>query len=403
MPHVVQTEALVAEGILTPDQGDIIASRSRQVMVSLAINAVLCGGIIAAALGFVVWLGNAFAVALVGGLFLAGGAWVLLRASDLYRMLGNAAALIGAGMLTFGAIVDLVDKLGENTGGIVLIALGAVALAAAITIFRRSPPQAKFLTASLVLMAGAMHLSGVYFCAEKPFLSALPLFVLHGYTAAVIFSAGLLIDVRFISALAIAPFAQMLETGGLYWNAAYVFYSPETTLSIVQMGLAMAICVAVSGVLTDRFRRHTHMFGIMAFIVANLCFLVGSIWGDTVGQTIWGPGTSSWRYEGSYDDFQTAVEAFEARTLVISEHLYSVIWAVLLIVAAFWASHTNRRGVFNTAITFGAIHAYTQAFESFYDEPLAYVVGGLAAIPLAWGMWRLNARFEARSVGVEPS
>jgi len=41
-------------------------------------------------------------------------------------------------------------------------------------------------------------------------------------------------------------------------------------------------------------------------------------------------------------------------------------------------------------MTFAGIHAYTQVFESFYDEPLAYVVGGLAAIPLAFGLWRLN-------------
>ena len=38
MAHVVQTEALVDEGILTPVQAKIIARRSRQVMVSLAIN-----------------------------------------------------------------------------------------------------------------------------------------------------------------------------------------------------------------------------------------------------------------------------------------------------------------------------------------------------------------------------
>ena len=45
---------------------------------------------------------------------------------------------------------------------------------------------------------------------------------------------------------------------------------------------------------------------------------------------------------------------------------------------------------FQDALTFAGIHAYTQMFESFYDEPLAYVIGGLAAIPLAFGLWRLN-------------
>lgn len=42
------------------------------------------------------------------------------------------------------------------------------------------------------------------------------------------------------------------------------------------------------------------------------------------------------------------------------------------------------------AMIFAGIRAYTQMFESFSDEPLAYVIGGLAAIPLAFGLWRLN-------------
>ena len=50
----------------------------------------------------------------------------------------------------------------------------------------------------------------------------------------------------------------------------------------------------------------------------------------------------------------------------------------------------------NTALTFAAIHAYTQLFESFGDEPLAYFIGGLAAIPLAWGLWRLNGWITAK-------
>lgn len=52
----------------------------------------------------------------------------------------------------------------------------------------------------------------------------------------------------------------------------------------------------------------------------------------------------------------------------------------------------NRRGLFNAGMTFAGIHAYTQLFENFGDEPLAYVVGGLAAVPLAWGLWRLDGK-----------
>lgn len=397
MAHVIQTDALVSEGILTTDQGIIIAQRSRQVMTSLAINSVLCFGIIAAAGGFIGFLGDAFAVAIVGALFLWAGATLLVKAQDLYRMFGIAAALIGAGMLAGGATVKILEIFDFDFGGLILAVLGLIGSVAAFLIHRNASDRTRFLTGSLLLMAAAMHLGGIYSWAasveiEGPFAS-----LVHLYAAGAVFAVGLFIDVRLISALAIVPFAQMLDTGTFYWSGMYAFYSPESTLSILQLVVAMGVCIALARVLTDRHRRHTHMFGIMAFIVANLCFLVGSLWGDVVGLTIWGPGTSSWRFEGGSEAYRAARDAFEANTLVISEHVYSIVWAVLLIFAAFWAASTNRRGIFNAAMTFGAIHAYTQMFETFYNEPLAYVIGGLAAIPLAWGLWRLNTVFEGRN------
>ncbi|SMX39914.1 hypothetical protein [Octadecabacter ascidiaceicola] len=395
MAHVIQTEALVEEGVITSDQGAIIARRSRQVMVSLVINAVLCFGIIAAAAGFIGLLADALAVAVVGGLFLGIGATILVKATDIYRMFGTASALIGAGMLTGGASIEILDIFGETTGGLMLLIIGLIGAAIAAFFHRKGPEHMGFLTASILLMTGAMHIGGLYLWAGSADVSGIVVPMLHFYVAAAIFAVGMFIDVRFITALAIIPFAQMLDTGTFYFHAMYAFYSPETTLSIVQLAVAMAACVAVAGLLTDRYRRHTHMFGIMAFIVANLCFLVGSLWGDIVGSHIWGPGYRD--YSDDYQTYRDAVDAFEANTLVISEHVYSIVWAILLIAAAFWSAHTNRRGIFNAAMTFGAIHAYTQAFETFYDEPLAYVIGGLAAIPLAWGLWRLNDQFESRN------
>ena len=397
MPHVVQTEALVAEGVLSAEQGVIIAQRSRQVMVSLVISSILCFGIIAAAIGFVLWLVNALAVTIVGGLFLAGGAYVLVKTDAVYRMLGNAGALIGAGMLTFGAMFELIYKLGEQTGGIALIVIGAIALVATVYAHLRSPTHAQFLTGCLTLLAAVMNGTGIYLSIDVFGLSGLPVVLTHGYVAAGLIGLGMLIDVRLVTALAIVPFAQMLEAGTFYWSAMYAFYSPEPTLSILQLLAAMVVCIALAKVLSDRYRRHTHMFGIMTFIVANLCFLVGSLFGDTIGLTLWGPGQSSWRFDGNYEAYQAARDAFEANAIHISEHVYSIVWAILLVVAAAWSGHTNRRGIFNAAMTFGAIHAYTQAFETFYDEPLAYVVGGLAAVPLAWGLWRLNDRFESQT------
>ena len=107
MPHVVDTERLIAERVITAEQGREIARQSRETMVGLAVNSVLCIGIIAATLGLVFWLADAMAVAVAGAVFLGLGGMILSKGSALYRMLGNAAALVGSGMLVAGAGIEL--------------------------------------------------------------------------------------------------------------------------------------------------------------------------------------------------------------------------------------------------------------------------------------------------------
>ena len=103
----------------------------------------------------------------------------------------------------------------------------------------------------------------------------------------------------------------------------------------------------------------------------------------------------------TWEQRNAARQAFEANLIHISEHVFTVVWALLLAGAAYWAAVANRRGLFNAAITFGAIHGYTQVFETLSDEPLAWALAGLSAVPLAWGMWRLNAVLSARASTAE--
>ena len=390
MHYLADTDALVADGTLTTDQARIIQRRSRQAMVSLSINTLLCAGIIAAAFGFIFWLANALAVAITGALFLGIGVLILRSGNDLYRMFGNAAALIGGGMLAGGATIELIDKYPSGIAAPALIVAGALAALIAGYAFRRGT-KTRFVTGSVLLMGGAMHLVGVYYGMSEADLNGWPVPLSHLYATILIVAAGVFIDVRAITALAIMPFAQMLDTATYYSQAAYVFYSPESTLSILQLGLLIFASIWVMRTQPERIGRHAGILAIMAFIVANLCALVGSLWGDVVGSSYWEP---TYVYgEQSWEEYQAARAAFEATTLVISEQVYAILWAIALAASAFWAAHKNRRGLFNAAMTFGGIHAYTQMFETFYDEPLAYVIGGLAAIPLAWGLWRLNDIF----------
>lgn len=398
MHSLADTAKLVSDGIITAEQARVIEARARDILVSLSINSLLCAGILAATGGMIFWLANATAVAVAGTLLLGVGLLILSRAGEGVRMFGNAAALIGAGMLIGGAGIELVDKYPDHAGWI-MAAGGALVAAIAGRAMIWGGLTTRFVQGAIVLMGLSLHLSGVAVLAEDLQIAGLGRSLIFLYAALAIAGAGWLTNLRFVTALAIVPFAQMLETGTGYFHAAYVFYSPEPTLTILQMGALVAGMLWWAKRLPERTARHARTLAIMGFIVANLSALVGSLFGDVVGQSIWGPGSDYWTTEGgTYEAWEAAEKAFRATTLVISENVYSVLWALALLAIGALSAHSARRVLFNATLTFAGIHAYTQLFESFADEPLAYVVGGFAAIPLAWGAWRLNQWFAARPI-----
>jgi hypothetical protein len=396
MYSLADTEKLVSDGVLTAEQARVIEARAREILVSLSINSLLCAGILAATGGMIFWLASATAVAVTGTVLLGVGLLILSRAGESVRIFGNAAALIGAGMLIGGAGIELTDKYPDQAGWI-MAAGGALVVAIAGRAMIWGGMTTRFVQGAIALMGLTLHLAGVGVLAADLEIAGLGRAMIFLYAFLAIAGAGWLIDVRFVTALAIAPFAQILETGTNYFHAAYVFYSPEPTLTILQMGALVASMLWWATRLPERTARHARTLAIMGFIVANLSALVGSLFGDVVGQSIWGPGYDYWTTDGgTYEAWEAADKAFRAATLVISDNAYSVMWALALLAIGAWSAHGGRRVLFNATLTFAGIHAYTQLFESFADEPLAYVVGGFAAIPLAWGAWRLNQWFAAR-------
>jgi len=392
MAVVADLDALVRDGVLTMGQADTIRARSRAAMITLAVNVLLAGGVLAAAAGLVVLLADTLTVAGVGLALLAIGVIVLASLAATWRIFGHAAALIGAGMLIGGGVTEALTRLEPSGAGLVFLMAGAVLALVAIAAHQTSPSALRFVTGFLIVAGVGLHLAGLYLLGQAHEVSGVPVMLLNLYAALLVAGAGWLVDVRFLTALAIVPFAQALDTGTFYFHAAYVFYSPEPTLSIVQMSAAIALCLWIMAGRPERDDRHAGMFAIMAFIVANLCFLVGSLWGDTVGESFAMTALRA-QHPDDWEAVWAGRTAFRDHALHIPEGVFSLVWAALLAACAIWAAHTLRRGLFNAAVTFGAIHAYTQAFESFGDQPLTWVIGGLAAIPLAWGVWRLNQQF----------
>lgn len=371
MTTVVGTKALVSDSVITDHQAQIIEQSAREIVVNLGINTVLCFGILAATGGLILWLASAVSVAVFGGLFLGCGLLELAKGASLYRMFGNAAALIGAGMLMGGAWIELLDKYREIAGWSAVAASIPIILIAGNSVLRGGLTT-RFVAGSILLMGGALHLVGLAEIIHHAGLNGLPVMASFLYATIAIAALGWAIDLRFITALAIAPFAQILDTSTNYFHAAYVFYSPESTLSILQMAVLIALCLWFAKRTSQYTARHLGILANMAFIVANLCALIGSLWGDVVGSHLWGPGGWSYRSgEGTWEDHRAAVDAFETTALVISDQIYAVLWAVALALVILWASHRNIWGPFNAAVTFAAIQAYTKMFENFYNEPLA--------------------------------
>lgn len=393
MPYVVDTDRLVADSWITPDVAAEIARRSRETMVSLVVNAVLCAGILAATFGLIFWLADALAVAVSGAIFLMVGVGVLLKGNALYRMLGNAAALVGAGMLLGGAGFELVENFRSIAEPVMIVGGFAVSIASAWLLFKGGD-LLRFSSGAVMLMGLVLHFAGLGLAFQD--ISGLPRAGFLAYVAVLTAAAGALIDVRFVTALAIFPFAQMLDTGTAYFHAVYVFYSPESTLTILQMSALIGTCLFAAAKLADRIARHVGILAIMAIVVGNLAFLVGSLWGDHVGISF-ASGAPVWENGMEYADWRAMQNAWKAQFFLISEHVYSIVWAILLGIGAFWTAMANKRGLFNATMTFAAIHAYTQLFETMADEPLAWAIGGLAAIPAAWGMWRFNQYLAGRA------
>ena len=392
MYYVADTARLSREGVLNEDQVRIIRDQAREAMMKFAMQAVLTGGIVAATLGLILWLNAPLWVAVWGCAALASGLFALWSRNETVTFFGNVAALIGAGMLLGGAGMELAVTY-KNIAGPGMMALGAVTAVIFGAAFRYPRLTSRFVCGAIFAMGVALHVIGLFQWADTGNWTGLRVALGALYAAAVIAGAGSLIDVRAATALAIVPFGHVLSMNMDFLQDLY----KEPTLSILLMvALAGAASVAAAR-LAPRWGRHAGILAMMAGIVANFCAFLGSFAGDTVGMTIWGPQRSSFMQtpEGR-EAWRDAVVAFGETALVIPEDVFAALWALALVAAIVIAALGARRGLFNMAVTFAAIHALAQTFDKFGDAPLAYVIGGSAAIVLAWAMWRLDRHWLAR-------
>lgn len=274
----------------------------------------------------------------------------------------------------------------------ILLAFGAIAIAAGLLSLIPSSGFAAFLGAGFILLGwlvrkqhtaqwgklasiwmitGALVLSGsVGVITHHPFISPLIATVILTFVSIIAESRLLIALVPLVIAAAIGG-----STG--YWHTSYALSIKEPTLTIALFSVLAYGAWQFAKSQTGLYQSLLVVFARMCIILVNFGFWTGSLLGDTPGK-IWNdPNTMSY---------------FNHANQQIPKMAFVVGWAVALIFAGAWGAKHGRRFMVNTVAVFGAIHFYTQWFEYLEFHALSVIMGGVATIAFGLGLWRYNRK-----------
>ena len=152
--------------------------------------------------------------------------------------------------------------------------------------------------------------------------------------------------------------AAALGASTAYWSASYSLGVERPALSIGVLSANALGLYLVSLRVPPAYERLALIGARAAILLVNHAFLVGSIFGDQL------VGWPNW--------------------------VFAIGWAVAILGAGRWAVYANRRWVVNVAAVFGAIHFYTQWFETLGASQWSILGGGLILIAFGLGLARFN-------------
>ncbi len=160
-----------------------------------------------------------------------------------------------------------------------------------------------------------------------------------------------------LATLAVLNLSTLLGSGVGYEFASYFIWLEYPSLTIVAFSI-LAICFYLLSKKVGADDEKLLITGSrVSVLLVNLGFWIGSLGGD-----VW----------------------------LESEYFFSITWAVAIFGTAFWAWKANRVWLINVLGIFGAIHFYTQWFETLGAQPLSLFLGGVIAVGIAIFFKRLN-------------
>ena len=262
--------------------------------------------------------------------------------------------LIGFGVIAVsGAALALVPA--PTTA----IVIGIFTLIAGLALLRSGLEQWEVLS-NICILVGALMTGGGIVTEFKGSLASI-LSVTAIFAVAGIFARSTLLAV-----LATLMLAASIGARTGYFHASYFLVIQEPTIIVVLFSALAIGLYQLSKKLSTEYERIAIASARAALFLVNFGFWVGSLWGERA----------------------------DATEVIISDTVFSVLWALALLATAIWSWKRNRRWVLNTVATFGGIHFYTQWFEHLGASPGTVLVAGLLALGFAVALRSVNRKMK---------
>ncbi len=217
--------------------------------------------------------------------------------------------------------------------------------------------------------------------------------VINSFATGVTLAMAVLFRSRFLAAFVPLGIGTIIGSGGAYWHASYGIFVQEATITIALFTpLAALLWWFGRKVLHADWSPMAIVAARMGFIISNFGFWVGSLWGDRIGEFLFGPSKELRRE--NYRAWNEARNAFRETLPYIHEHVFAIGWAAFSIAAIAIGRRIGNRFLEITGVVFLAINAFTQYFEFFEDEPWALIFGGIALVAIALALVRWQVQTE---------
>ena len=317
--------------------------------------------------------------------------------------------LMEAGEITSDQAERLKKLSAKETGSLginILIAFGVVAICLGVYSLNPSLVFALFLGAVLTvfgvvikhyhnqlwgplgsanLMVGAIVFTSAFIMFyEEQFGLGLELYL---FATVVLLALGIIGKSGFLVTLSALSVASWLGGSTGYTHASYMLVIREPTVTIIVFAALALGALSLSKRLPATYERIALIYARVSLLLVNFGFWVGSLFGDTPGKS-WS-NTTIFAYPGKIFDFD--LTTLPEGALHILDTVFSIVWALALILVGIWGMRQDRRFVVNTVAVFGSILFYTKFFEYFgIINPIASMFAGISAIGIALGFWKYN-------------